>query len=1091
MYDFAEFQAKIPANKFYPPRVDASQCLLRSKVIDTILQNKGAKKQVILIETQAGQGKTTLIIQLLERLNKTFAWYQIGTEDSDPILLFNAILANLQRVSPGFSSPQLEQRIISGKLSPLELNNLANLMLADLDACLDDDFYCVFDDLHLLQDAVGSTSLLNYLFDTAPPRIHFILASRQPFPLTGKHLKYHGQLHRLTNSDLAMSESEITTLYQDILHISASPQVIHTIYALTKGWTMGVILAGHDMERRQTQSIAEMPIDNLAGNQGGLLGYFREEIFAQLPKNLHHPFLLLSFLDEIPVALASLVTGLTDIGQELHQLTGGNHFIRRLDAEGTLFSFHHLYQEFLQDRARHELEEQEIFQVLDRAASFSLAQEKPAQALRYLLKAGDLDAMEQVLAQYGMNFMATNQSATLASILSEVPETIILSRGWFSLFSALISMDREPDKCLPLLKEAAALFAQNNEGIGELLAISHVIHYHNVTSGVCSEGTKCLGKAQVLFDQVGRKLSDYSKTVIAINLANGFCFFVSDLEQANRFSSLAMDLACQHKAYNFQASALLIQGYEQMIMAKTKLCLEKIEQAYALIHISQLGTFNTMMLRFLQLNYLNQYAADRINYQHQKSIVVDIVGREILKQSIPGLFFYLFEMDEALGEGQNDRCLELSDLALSTDSRLLSPHIRSQVLQLKSLALALQQHKEEALAAAEESARLRIETGGLYFTINHKLCLAPVYGLVVGAEQALILLTEAIRAANDLMNPNQIACGLLYRAYFHLREEKKTEACADLEQGLHIMRRHRYVNILAFTPYLMVPLLSLAVTEKIEADYARHLAAERLDLVILDNGETIPLLNIKTLGRLEVWIKDESRLSSEDLTPTQRDLLSLLIASPNRKISQEGAQLALWPDSPPAKARAKFDSLLLRFRKTLAQAMHPHAANNYLQLHKGILCLQNCRVDAHDFLKESKQGLHHVRLKEYWQAGNAFQRAATLWQGTFVPEVTANDTVHVFRDQLQMRFTSLSLKWADILIRTGQKVKAISVLTNVRWYDGTNDKLVCALYTLHRQNSAAQAAQVIKQYEQALFREGYPPAEIKEMVADLLDSSTK
>lgn len=1090
MYDFAEFQARIPANKFYPPRVDESQCLFRTDLINNVLLKKGTTKQLIIVEAQAGQGKTTLILQFLLRIKKAYAWYQIGAEDTDPILLFKAILADLNTTLPGFSCPQVEQRISSGKISSLELNSFANLLLADLDSFLDDDFYFVFDDLHLLQGSEVSTSFLNYLFNTSPPQLHFILASRQPVPLTGKHLNYNGQILRLANNDLAMSENEISKLYNDILLLSAPSTVIQEIHTITGGWTMGVILAGHDLNRRQTRSKDTGQRDDLTIDQDGILNYFKEEVFSQLPKNLRHPFLLLAFLDDLPVTLACRITGLSDIGDHLNQLVRGNHFVRRLDAAGTIFGFHHLFQEFLQERALRELDVQDITKVLSEAALFSLEQDKPAPALRYLLKAGDLEAMEKVLAQYGMIFLATNQSATLASILSEVPKAAILGRGWFALFSGLINMDIEPGKCLPLLKRAASLFAQGREGVGELLAISHVIHYHNVTSGVCAEGTECLEKALVLFEQVERDLADYSKIVIAINMATGFCFFVSDLEKANHFSSLAMDLAQRHQAINFQASALLIQGYEQMIRAKTTMCLEKLEQAHLLLHLPQIGPFNMMILRFLQINYLNQYGADRINYQQQKSIVVDSIGREMIKQSIPGLFFYLFEMAEALADGQNDFALELADLALSTDSRLLSPHIRGQILELKSLALALLQQKEEALATANEARELRLLSGGLYYIVNQKLCLALVYGLLSNAEQAITLLTETIRAAKDLPNPNQMACGLLYRAYFYLRDGKKTEARADVAQGLRLMRRHLYVNFRAWTPSIMMPLLSMAVREKIEADYARSLAAERHDLVILDNGETIPLLNIKTFGRLELLIKDETRLSSGDLTPAQRDLLALLVASPGQKISQEGAQLALWPESPPGKVRAKFDSLLLRFRKTLTQAMHPHAANNYLQMHKGILCLENCRVDANDFLWESKQGMHHARHKEYWQAGNAFQRAAALWQGAFIPEVMGNDAVHLFRDRLLMRFTTLSLKWSGILTLTGQKAKAISVLTTVLRYDGTNDLLVRALYALQRHNSTTQVAQVVKQYEKALFREGYPPAEIKELVADILDSST-
>ncbi|HSR36669.1 MAG TPA: hypothetical protein VLL73_05755, partial [Desulfurivibrionaceae bacterium] len=91
---FAEISARIPANKFYPPRFAASQSIFRPRLVEACLANRGRSKKVFLIEAQAGQGKTTLAAQYLQHTAAPYAWYQVGIEDRDPVLLLTALLAS-------------------------------------------------------------------------------------------------------------------------------------------------------------------------------------------------------------------------------------------------------------------------------------------------------------------------------------------------------------------------------------------------------------------------------------------------------------------------------------------------------------------------------------------------------------------------------------------------------------------------------------------------------------------------------------------------------------------------------------------------------------------------------------------------------------------------------------------------------------------------------------------------------------------------------------------------------------------------------------------------------------------------------------
>jgi ATP/maltotriose-dependent transcriptional regulator MalT len=132
MHLFNDIRAKIPANKFYPPVLDSTQYLPRKRLLQELLQGKRRNSKIILIEAQAGQGKTTLAAQYLEEAKAPFAWYQIGPEDGDPVLFLTALLACLVNALPGFRSPLLEEMIEKGEVSSLELPRFANILWDDL-----------------------------------------------------------------------------------------------------------------------------------------------------------------------------------------------------------------------------------------------------------------------------------------------------------------------------------------------------------------------------------------------------------------------------------------------------------------------------------------------------------------------------------------------------------------------------------------------------------------------------------------------------------------------------------------------------------------------------------------------------------------------------------------------------------------------------------------------------------------------------------------------------------------------------------------------------------------------------------------------
>jgi len=164
----------VPSNKFYPPHIDVSRSLLRTGLLTARLNDALVSDKAVVIEAQAGQGKTVLIAQFLTYHRLNHIWYQIGPEDADPFCVLSSILFNLKERYPEFTGTELESILRNGKLDSLDIQRCANMLLHEIDKRLPHNLYIVFDDIHLLAGSVLTNTLFEHLIDTSPPKLRFL-----------------------------------------------------------------------------------------------------------------------------------------------------------------------------------------------------------------------------------------------------------------------------------------------------------------------------------------------------------------------------------------------------------------------------------------------------------------------------------------------------------------------------------------------------------------------------------------------------------------------------------------------------------------------------------------------------------------------------------------------------------------------------------------------------------------------------------------------------------------------------------------------------------------------------------------------------
>ncbi len=1074
-----DIQNKIPANKFYSPKIDASACLFRKRLVIDTLANRGTGR-IIIINAQAGQGKTTLALQFLEYSKVRYAWYQIGLEDRDPVLMFAALLECLMKSVPRFRPLSLLNMVNEGDLNVHNLPHAVSRLSTELASVLEEELYLVFDDLHLLADSPAVT-LLESLLAASFTRLNFLFLGRQPLQLNITSVSPAAGILELGKEDMALSIIETMELFNQVLGLNLSWKKASEVHTLTEGWIMGQIMiasALHD---------DEVNIDDIYGlaARSGLNSYLKNEVFAHLPQEMAVNMVKLALLDEIEIPLAIALTGDADICGNLKGIAQCNYFLRALNSEMKVFRLHHLCRDFLREKAADFLGAAELAAALKLAAEYYLAKDLLETALSYYSRAGAWQYLENVLESRGMGLVAMNRGVTLLSLLASVPLAERRHMAWLNVLAGIVSIQIAPANCQPLLEQALLQFKGDGSQRGELLATSQLICLHWVSTGAFEEGMKLLPRAEELYVELADSLPVYDRILVCSNISCGFSVFKSEIDKARYYSSEAMGLAVRHGMKNFIATILFTQGYSSYFCDQFVLTCQDIEKAQGLLVDHHVGLFNRISLMSLQVDVLGM-CGELDNYRHQEGLLIELLGQELIEQTTLWAFLPIWRTAIAIARGRFQEALDEIMGGHGSGMSSMNPHLRSLLLQWQALALSLLGRNVEALSAAEESLALRRATGGPFFVAYNSLIIGAAFLHMGDLERAAKHLNLVLDIGGRLGHSYFIAAACLQLAYIRSRAGAVDDYDA-LRRALSILKDKKRTYCWGLTPAMIEELIGQAVKSDIEVEWARRIAAESLNCAVMDSGELVPLLEIKILGGFSISIGGRTVCRTENLPPAQRQLMAAIIAEPDQKISQEKVQLLFWPESTPARARSKLDVLMLRLRKSLGAMIKPLEMKNYLSLRKGIICLERCRIDAVDFVSKARAGLRYAQRRESWQAGNNFYPAMKLWQGCFASDIFSEDQVQEYCYELRLLLVKSSMKWGDILTEMGRMAEAVEVLERAFVYEPLNEQLVKMLYGLHMTaNNAPQAQQVVERYKNILRMDDYEAAEISEMLREVV-----
>src|SRR5437868_2930850 len=409
----------ILATKLYLPRLRPN-VVSRPRLLQRL--NEGLHRKLTLIAAPAGFGKTTLVsewVEGIERPKARTAWLSLDEGDNDPARFLAYLVAALQTIAA-----HIGEGVLGALQSPQPPPTEAILMaLLNEITTLPDNFVLVLDDYHMI-DAKPVDIALTYLVEHLPPQMHLVIATREDPQLPLARLRAQGQLIELRAADLRFTPSEAAEFLNQVMGLNLSAQDIAALEDRTEGWIVGLQLAALSMQGHQ-----DVPgfIRAFAGDHRYIVDYLVEEVLQRQPEPVRSFLLQTSILDRLSGPLCDAVTGQEEGNARLEALERGNFFVVALDDQRHWYRYHHLFAEVLSAHLMAEQPDQ--VSTLHRRASEWYEQNGSAtDAIRHALAACDFERAAG-LVELAVPAMGRNrQEATVLDWLRALPDELLRCR---------------------------------------------------------------------------------------------------------------------------------------------------------------------------------------------------------------------------------------------------------------------------------------------------------------------------------------------------------------------------------------------------------------------------------------------------------------------------------------------------------------------------------------------------------------------------------------------------------------------------------------------------------------------------------------
>lgn len=398
--------------RFRPPTFNRPT-VPRQRILDRLGSRRRPK--LLLIHAPAGYGKSTLAAQWGEVLvNRGLkgAWLAIDSDDNNVVWFLAHLIEAIRRTMPDLAD--VLQQEFEGHLDNTQqyvLNALINRLHSDKETLV-----LVLDDWQRV-DNTETTKTLTYLLENSCHHLHLIVGSRTRTGLPLSTLRVQGELVEIDATQLRFDTAESRAMLVDQGGLDLTAADVAEIEESTDGWAAALQLTSLSL-RDHADSAAL--IERLSGRDEALGEYLAASVFDNLEPDLLDFLLATSIPKQICSGLATALTDDRHSRNLLEEIERRDLFLRRTDAEGSWFQYHHLFAEYLLHRLERDAEAR-IPELHRRAAHWFIEHQMLSQAIDHLILGGRVRQAVDAVEHAATDLMEQSQMTALIGLAAKLP----------------------------------------------------------------------------------------------------------------------------------------------------------------------------------------------------------------------------------------------------------------------------------------------------------------------------------------------------------------------------------------------------------------------------------------------------------------------------------------------------------------------------------------------------------------------------------------------------------------------------------------------------------------------------------------------
>jgi len=939
-----------PQLEFYYPR---------QRLFDKL--NQVESRPVVWVSAPAGSGKTLLLASYCKYKKIKALCYRLDLRDADLASFFYY----LREAAIRLSDTELESLSLLTPEYMLGEQVFAYNFFEQLFNGLKKPAYLIFDNY---QDVPESSPLHHVLADICkliPENVRLFFLSRSVAPREFSGLLLKQRIAEINTADLKLSLEEtqgIVKLHNDIV---LTLDEVQKLQKLTQGWIAGVILSLAQMEK----GCLEKEIINES-----LFDFFSAEVFDRTDKITQNFLLNTAVLPQIPLELAAKLSDQSDAERILYGLSKNNFFTLRLFGNPTLFEYHPLFRSYLLNRVKQEWSAEKLAKHQKQVAKLLLNHEWIEEAAQLYIDSQDYAGLMILILQNAPRLFPQGRYLTLSNWISALPDQLRKKNPWILYWQATSQAMFNPIAARELFNQAYLQFDETADARGIFLSWSGAVNTFAIVWDDFKPLQIWVERLETQLQRFGGYPDDATEQQVILSVL--FSVILADplhprvkewLIQAENIIRTDGDMEIQaHTASYLGLYYAVIGDFDHLHEIEERLLWMK--NTHQLMPLTQiLSSVCIMSIQWISGNSERALQTGNQTLAYTKQHGIHILDGLIISHMVYANF--------ASGNLEKAKhYIESSYANLRKDQRLSFGHYHYQMAWLN----LMESNFTDALFHIQTCRNLTEDLGCLLPNVFNQVISAQILIELQRVGETEVLIADS-RKLGLAMNSDLLVFSTgLISAYQAIKQNKNQKAEHEVRQALSIGKKRYYSFFPGWTNTLMATVLSFALTNNIEVDYAQELIKQRkirpLDPMNAGDNWNWPV-KIYTLGRFSVVVNNEVLIFPGKGKSKQLELLKVLIAFGGRNVGEEKLADCLWSDAEGDVALGNLHTTLYRLRKLLGHHETIIISQGQVSINE-----QLCWLD----MWELGRLLLSVQEVDQSSAGLLVERILKLYQGEFL-----------------------------------------------------------------------------------------------------------